>query len=1002
MCWKNWNTFLVFISLNIYQVMGADSYAFYEKSEIKNFLEKKDELSFIENKGQWDQDVLYLCRMNGTDIWITRKGINYTFYKKDKIGDGRCPDHQYDVLFGHRIIIEWEGCNSDIIVQNNRKDLSYHNYFINGWRNEGVSYVPLYKEVLIKNLYEKIDIRYYFDKGCLRYDFIVYPGGDPSNIKFKIRGQYNDVVKSNEIVCTTRFGEMSVSDLYSYQNNYWRVESSFVKQENNTYAIEIGNYAKDQLLVIDPLIYSTYLGGSIDDNSYSIAVNNTGEVYVAGKTSSVNYDVTPGVFQIFNNGADDVFVTKLNSSGNSLVFSTYIGGTSGETANAIDIDALGDIYITGMTISNNYPTTSGVFQSTHGGGITDAFITKLNSTGSSLVYSTYIGGNASDWGEGIFVDNGGNAYITGYTASSNFDVTPGSYQTINDGFNDIFISKLNPGGSGLIYSTYLGGSSNDYGLGIVVDNSGNAYITGRTSSNNYDITLGAYQVVNNGMDDAIITKINSSGTSLIYSTYIGGSGNDWGRDITIDNLGNAYVTGKTTSIDFDVTAGAFQAILQGSDDAFVSKIDLSAGTLVYSTYIGGSGIDDGWGIEIDNFSNVVIVGYTNSIDFDITPNATQITNNGNNDVFLSVLDLSINNLLYSTYLGGSSNDWGYDLIIDCENNTYITGITTSGDYVVTTGSYQTSPDGSYESFITKISYDTSFIILLSPSFADSQIVCVNEPIAPIVYSIPLGSNINVSGLPNGVNSTISISGDSIIIIGVPISPGIFNYTITVIVGCINVTATGLIIVNQSPSINVIPANPDICMGDSILLVAEGATNYIWSPSIGLSATNQDSVIAFPSTNATYTVIGIDSNNCSDSVNVFIVVHNPPQVQAYSNSPVCEGDTLNLFSQPNGMNSYSWSGPNGYISTQQNPVISNVSMGSGGTYTVTVVDGNGCEGMGVVNVVISSPPTASISGDLEICEGESTVLTAGGGGPYEWLHNGSNSQSVVVSPVQTTS
>jgi len=324
-----------------------------------------------------------------------------------------------------------------------------------------------------------------------------------------------------------------------------------------------------------PLLYSTYLGGSSDEQGLGIAVDAAGNAYVTGYTQSTNFPTTSGAFQTANQGLVDAFVTKLNPTGSApLVYSTYLGGNDQEQGDGIAVDAPGNAYVTGYTHSTNFPTTPGAFQTANQGGY-DAFVTKLNPTGSApLVYSTYLGGNDLDQGRGIAVDAAGNAYVAGYTQSTNFPTTSGVFQPAPaGGLTDAFVTKLNPTGSApLVYSTYLGGSSGDAGFGIAVDSIGNAYVTGYTHSTNFPTTAGAIQSANQGGYDAFVTALNPLGTApLIYSTYLGGSSDDIGHGIAVD-AGNAYVTGDTESTNFPTTPGAFQTADGGLSDAFAAKI----------------------------------------------------------------------------------------------------------------------------------------------------------------------------------------------------------------------------------------------------------------------------------------------------------------------------------------------------------------------------------------------------------------------------------------------
>ena len=317
------------------------------------------------------------------------------------------------------------------------------------------------------------------------------------------------------------------------------------------------------------LLYSTYLGGGTFDSGSGIAVDSAGNAYITGVTGSANFP-TASPFQAVLRGFEDVFVAKLNPTGSALLYSTYLGGSSDEQTEGgegIAVDSAGNAYITGVTGSANFPTAS-PFQAALSGS-EDAFVAKLNPTGSALVYSTYLGGSGGEKGSGIAVDSAGNAYVTGLTGSFDFP-TAGPFQAVLSGSEDAFVTKLNPTGSALVYSTYLGGSSNEGGNGIAVDFSGNAYVTGQTTSTNFP-TANPLQPSAGGEQDAFVAKLNPSGSALVYSTYLGGSGGETGNGIAVDSTGNAYVTGNTTSTNFP-TVNPLQGVLGGIANAFVAKI----------------------------------------------------------------------------------------------------------------------------------------------------------------------------------------------------------------------------------------------------------------------------------------------------------------------------------------------------------------------------------------------------------------------------------------------
>jgi Beta-propeller repeat len=337
------------------------------------------------------------------------------------------------------------------------------------------------------------------------------------------------------------------------------------------------------------LVYSSYLGGNNADWGGGIAVDGQGNAYVAGMTASGNFTTTAGAFQPISSGVGGAFVTKLDPVG-SVVYSTYLGGNGNESAHGISVDVNGSAYVIGITDSLTFPTTPGAFQRTYGGGNEDVFVTKLDPTGSALVYSSYLGGTRTEYGYGIAVDPAGNAYVTGQTSSADFPTTVGAFQTTYGGttLGDAFVTKINPTGSALVYSTFLGGTGSDTGYGIAADADGNAYVTGATDSPAFPTTPGAFQPIhgggyrngNAGPTDGFFTKLDSTGSVLVYSTFLGGNGNDSGAAVAVDSGGNGYVTGVTDSINFPTTPGAFQPTFAGSigpfghppTDAFVVRI----------------------------------------------------------------------------------------------------------------------------------------------------------------------------------------------------------------------------------------------------------------------------------------------------------------------------------------------------------------------------------------------------------------------------------------------
>ncbi len=380
------------------------------------------------------------------------------------------------------------------------------------------------------------------------------------------------------------------------------------------------------------LTYSTYLGGSSTDRGQGIAVDASGNAYVTGHTQSTNFPKA-NAYQGTSGGGFDAFVTKLSASGSVLTYSTYLGGSGFESGQGIAVDGSGNAYAMGHTGSTNFPTANAYQGANGGGGNFDVFVTKFNAAGSALTYSTYLGGNNDEQGQGIAVDGSGNAYVTGSTISTNFPTTSAYQGAYGGGTYDAFVTKFNASGSALTYSTYLGGNNDDEGRGIAVDASGNAYVIGFTASTNFP-TAGAYQTVNGGGGnfDAFVTKFNAAGSALGYSTYLGGSLGEQGRGIAVDAMGAAYVTGYTTSTNFP-TASPTQSYAGGTD-AFVTKLNPAGLALTYSTFLGGGNADIGESIAVDGNGNAFVTGRTSSANFP-TASPYQAASSGMDDVFIA-------------------------------------------------------------------------------------------------------------------------------------------------------------------------------------------------------------------------------------------------------------------------------------------------------------------------------------------------------------------------------
>ncbi len=663
-------------------------------------------LCFTENQGQWDERAFFRANAGGATMWFTREGVYYQFLRKiDR--DISNPDHSFQMPYEpfelkpdsfEQLVIKasFVGANPNPVISG-KELIDYKcNYFIGNYPNEWHTDVPNYQAVQFEEIYPGIDLKYYGNGIQMEYDFIISPGTDYTQIQIKYDGARSlSVNSSGELVVQTDWGDVIEQRPIIYQMDSGmrqKIEGKYKITGDNIFSFNLDdNYNPNLPLIIDPvLVYSTYLGGSGTDIVSDLAVDNSGCAYVVGATFGYDFP-TLNPYQT-DQGDVDIIVTKLSDMGNSLIYSTYLGGGDWDQGLAIDVDNQGCAYITGATCSYSFPTVN-PYQTKPGPiGDFDGFVAKFSSAGNDLLYSTYLGGNDHESISAIVVDASGCAYVTGGTSSTDFP-TLNHIQT-DQPEKDAFVTKISSSGSSLIYSTYLGGNQSDGATDLAVDEFGCSYITGGTRSTDFPIN-NPFQD-HGGNNDVFVTKLSGSGNSMAFSTFLGGDSNEAGLSIVVNDIGESYITGVTLSSDFP-TLNPMQEYM-GNDDVFVTKLSNTGNSLIYSTFLGGNGKDNGLDLLIDELGCVYVTGFSGSIDFPVL-NPFQ-TFQGQLDVFITKISSTGKSLIYSTYLGGSQFDEGRGIAIDDSGFIYVAGCTESAGFP-TVNPYQTD-QGYSDGFVAKL------------------------------------------------------------------------------------------------------------------------------------------------------------------------------------------------------------------------------------------------------------------------------------------------------------
>lgn len=881
---------------------------------------------FVENRGQFTDNVQFLFQDKYADIWIGKDFIVFDYKKIEQ-----------HTLQRSSIKMDFIG-KKNFSAYPKGKSPSNLNYFIN---NQIITNVGVFDTLIINGLYDKIDLILYSKNGCFAYDLLLNSGAEPQNIAIKIDGA-DSVIAMDDILriisCNLLQTHSNLSAFYNDENHH-KINAKFQINSSNLIQFKLDKYNNKKSIRIDPIVYSTYLGGSSYDYIRALAKDSLGNLIVVGRTRSADFPTKIGSYDTtFSDiGYDfyDAVVTKFTPDGKNILFSSFLGGMGDDFAESVACDLQGNIYVAGYTMSlRSFPFTSNAIDTFDIGGY-DGFLTVFSPQGNSILFSTLFGGKSDDYPQSIALDRNNNIYITGYTISNDFRITVGAFDTTynyppsNSKTNDAFAIKFNSNFT-LSYSTYIGGTSNDFGQAIAVDSSGNAIIAGITRSDDFPVSTFAYQrLINDSLPqqstgDGFIIKLNSVGKDKIFSTYFGGKCRDAIYSIAIDKYQNIYIAGYTETDSLAIVDKSYQSYYNNRNtgtilgDAFVAKLKPLGDSLINFTYFGGTGSERIASVAVDQYGFVVACGFTTSRDLKVTQAAFQKNYSDSTDAFVARFTPNLDNCIYLSYLGGKKSDIANSLLPIDSAFVWVAGFTNSDDFPTSGDAlFAQAKDNLSEMFLTKLK----------------------------AYYLDIDFE----------------------------------------------KAIGTRLIN-------------ICRGDSIYLGAQavggiGNITYQWQPTYGVI--NIDSAFTFfkPDSSTTYYLTATDEfgNSVTDSVR--IVVHNKPNLSLYGSTLVLISSTEEYTLSTDVQGTATWFVTNGTI-IEQSPLKVKVRWNAQptiGTLKVIFTSIYDCTDSLQLNVRVGNKPRPKIkySGKFPPCLGDTLLLDAGSGySSYLWS-NGDTTQTISI-------
>ena len=843
-----------------------------------------------------------------------------------------------------------------------------------------------------------IDVEYMLNSDGLKYQFIVHPGGNPSNIVLTMNG----AGRTRRMTCGgIRYspGRWSLTDaapvVFQQDEFQTPVAAEWVLREDQL-SFRLGEYNTHATLVIDPFLqWSTFLGGELADYARDVAVDTDGNTYVCGFTASTRFPVTPGAMQSTPAGNFDLFIAKFSRDG-KRVWTTLFGGSGSEENPRIAISPLGDIVVAGSTSSNDLPVSAGAHQ-TRNNGKYDVFVLSLDVSGQRR-WCTYYGGSFSDECGGLAIDGNGRIHVVGGSYSTNFPVTPDAIQTSNAGDFDMFVIRFNADGA-REWATYLGGWSMDYASDIAVTTTGDMFVTGRTESTNFPaVNTGMQSVYGGGAFDAFLVRIDGKTRKITWCTYLGGEMEDAGERVAVDAKGNVLVTGYTASHRFPMKSYTFRPRNAGLMDIFLASF-AGTGDLNWSTYLGGNEVDKATGLDIDEHGNIFLTGFTGSRNFPTVGASLQEKKDEGYDAVIAQFSSS-GACLWSTFYGGEGHDISHGLALDAKGNVVIVGGTESREFRTIGNPFQNQLAGLTDAFILRVIFDMPM--------AD----------AGVDTTICSGTSVTLSGSAGGGRAPYRFSWTPAEGISqataqqahvTPTRTTAYTLTVTDSEGAVSrdtvtITVVPLPVADAGPDLALCPGS-----GGSLQGRASGGTGpyvFSWSPADGLAYPERPSTLVTPSQTTTYVLSVTDAKGCVSRDSVRVLVHPRVSIDAGGDRIVCANVPIRLSVAASGGKTpyrYSWSPSEGMTDPSSDKPHFTPRVSS--TLVATVTDANGCIARDTIHLTVHQPPVVDAGDAMSLCAGEKGTMKArisGGKAPYtvRWTPGDGLSSTQTISPSVT--